>query len=145
MAHAGGRPSKYSEAYCNEAIEFLAQGFSITAFAGEIGVSRETIYAWEREKPEFSDALKIGKAKSALFWERRLQSGDLLGPQITATIFALKNRVADEWRDRVVQEHTGADGGPIKTEDVNARELIERRIAGIASRIGPGGGSQGDQ
>lgn len=39
--------------------------------------------------------------------------------------------------DRVIQEVTGKDGGPIQTEEVNARELIASRIAGIASRLTP--------
>jgi hypothetical protein len=36
------------------------------------------------------------------------------------------------FRDKA--EVTGADGGPPKLEDVSARELIERRIAGLAAR-----------
>lgn len=104
---AGGRPSKYSPAYCNEAIEFLAQGYSITAFAGEIGVNRDTVYEWAEQHPEFSDALKIGKAKTAKYWEDRLRSDDAAGPQVTAAIFALKNRVADEWRDKQEVQHGG--------------------------------------
>lgn len=39
-------------------------------------------------------------------------------------------------------EHTGADGGPIQTEDVSARNLVAERIAGIASRS-PANGSTG--
>lgn len=31
-------------------------------------------------------------------------------------------------------EHSGVDGGPIETKDVSARELIERRVLGLASR-----------
>jgi len=31
-------------------------------------------------------------------------------------------------------EHTGKNGGPIKTEEVGARDRIARRIAGIAER-----------
>lgn len=33
-------------------------------------------------------------------------------------------------------EHTGKDGGPIQTEEVSARDEINRRIAGLASRTG---------
>lgn len=44
------------------------------------------------------------------------------------------------FKDRV--EHTGANGGPIQTEDVtDARERLAGRIAGIASRVGTGGGA----
>lgn len=37
-------------------------------------------------------------------------------------------------------EHTGKDGGPIETADVSARELVDRRISGLAARTS----AQGD-
>lgn len=36
--------------------------------------------------------------------------------------------------ERTASELTGKDGGPIETEDVSARELIGRRILGLAAR-----------
>jgi hypothetical protein len=41
------------------------------------------------------------------------------------------------------QEVTGADGGPIETKDVSARDLLASRIAGLAARGGEGEGSGG--
>lgn len=35
-------------------------------------------------------------------------------------------------------EHSGPDGGPIETKDVTPRELLARRLAGIAARGGEG-------
>lgn len=43
------------------------------------------------------------------------------------------------FKERV--EHTGRDGGPIQTEEINARETILSRITGIASRSGAGSDS----
>lgn len=126
---SAGRPSKYKDAYANEAVEFLARGFSITAFAGEIGVHRDTIYEWAENIPEFSDALKIGKAKGARYWEDRLQSTEAGGPQITAAIFALKNRVAEEWRDKQEHVHEAGDGlaALLRMIDGRTRGLPEGR------------------
>jgi hypothetical protein len=107
-----GRPSKYSEDYLNECIEFMGQGFSLTAFAGHIGVSRDTIYEWERAIPEFSDAVKKARAKRVTCLEGQLL-GMENGPSITARIFALKNACPDEWREKQAVELTGADGGAI--------------------------------
>lgn len=95
-----GRPSKYSEAYCNEVIDFMGQGFSLTAFAGEIGVARSTINVWMQAHPEFSEAVQKGQAKRVQFLERGLLSGDT-GPRVTSHIFALKNAGPEEWRDKV--------------------------------------------
>lgn len=43
-----------------------------------------------------------------------------------------KAKVLGLLTDRV--EHTGADGGPIQTEDVSARDVLFGRIAGLAER-----------
>lgn len=137
---SAGRPSKYSHAYCEEVINVLSEGHSVTAFAGMIGVARSTVFLWAVEHPEFSDALKVGQAKATAYWERILAQVASTGKgNAVAAIFGLKNRAADDWSDKVVTEHTGKDGGPIQTEDVSGRELIAGRIAGIAARVGQEG------
>ena len=104
---AAGRPTKYKEAYCNEVIETMATGLSLTAFAGEIGVSRDTVNEWTRVHPEFSDAVKVGQAKRVKYLERTMLDGEF-GPRVTARIFALKNADPDEWRDKQHSEHSGS-------------------------------------
>lgn len=101
-----GRPSKYHAAYCNEVIETMATGLSLTAFAGEIGVARSTINEWIAEYPDFSEAVKKGQAKRTKYLERRLLDGET-GPRVTSHIFALKNAAPDEWADKQQHEHSG--------------------------------------
>lgn len=130
---AGGRPSKYSPAYCDEVISTLAEGLSVTAFAGRIGVARSTVFKWAEEHPEFSDALKVGQAKATEFWEKALIAiarGD--GGNATAAIFGLKNRAPDDWADKVVNEHSGPGGGPIQTEELSEREVARRLAFALA-------------
>lgn len=116
--HAGGRPTKYRTVYCNEVIECLAEGHSVTAFAGRIGVARSTVFKWAAEIPEFSDALRVGQAKATEHWENILmkvaRDG---GGNATAAIFGLKNRAGDDWSDRTVREITGPDGGAISIKE----------------------------
>jgi hypothetical protein len=47
-----------------------------------------------------------------------------LPPDTTAMIFWLKNRKRDQWRDRVDNEHTGKDGGPIETVTKVERTIV---------------------
>ena len=82
----------------------MATGLSLTAFAGEIGVARSTINEWIDNQPEFSEAVKIAKAKRTLALERGMLSAES-GPAVTARIFALKNADPDEWRDKQHVEH----------------------------------------
>lgn len=101
-----GRPSKFSEAYCNEVVEAMGTGLSLTAFAGQIGVARSTINVWMAEHPDFSEAVKVGTAKRVLYLERRLLDGEI-GPRVTSHIFALKNADPEEWRDKIETHHSG--------------------------------------
>ena len=94
----------------------MGDGFSLTAFAGSIGVSRETVYEWERSIPAFSDAIKRARAGRVFALEKQLLSGDN-GPSVTARIFALKNASPEEWREKQAVELTGKDGGPIETRN----------------------------
>lgn len=107
-----GRPSTYDAKYCDEAIACLTEGHSLAGFAGRIKVSRATIYTWTEQHPEFLDAVKTGQARAIEFWEARLIDMARTGKgNVTAIIFGLKNRAAEEWKDRI--EHTGKDGAPI--------------------------------
>ena len=137
----GGRPSKYDPEYCEQAIAFMSQGYSITAFAGSIQVSRQTVYQWAEDHPEFSDALNVARSASALWWENRLRDvAEKNEGNATAAIFGLKNRAADEWRDKQSHEHSGPDGGAIQTEDVTKRDAdaFTRAVAGLAPEGGEG-------
>lgn len=109
-----GRPTKYKPEYCEEAIRCMGGGYSLTGFAGKIGVSRQTVYEWAEVHPEFSDALNTARAASAAWWEDRAVDIATGGEgNASVVIFGLKNRVADEWRDKNVTEIGGIDGGPI--------------------------------
>ena len=126
-----GRPSLYKPTYCDLVIETMSTGLSLTAFAGEIGVSRETVNEWRRVHPEFSAAVKIGQAKRALVWEQKLMSAGI-GPHVTSTIFALKNIDPDEWRDRHEVAHTHT----VKPTEMTDDELA-RIAAGSRTGIAP--------
>ncbi len=100
-----GRPTKYDPAYCQMVEEIMGQGYSLTAFAGHIGVSKETVYNWTREHPEFLGAVSRARPKRLAQLERQLLAGET-GPKVTAFMFALKNADADEWRDKQSVEST---------------------------------------
>jgi len=108
---AGGRPSKYDKKYCKLAVDFLKDGYSVTALAGKIGVARSTVFKWAEENKEFSDALKTGQALAALWWEETLRDVARSGNgNASAAIFGVKNRSSMEWRDKTEHDHTSSDG-----------------------------------
>lgn len=124
-----GRPSKYEPRFCQMVIEHMSDGASMTSFAAEIGVARSTINEWMAAHPEFSEAIKIAKAKCAAWWERLGRQGAQGGEvNPTLVIFGLKNMAADDWREKQELEHTSPDGSmsPTRIElvapDVNAKD-----------------------
>lgn len=111
-----GRPTKYRPEYCDELILDGMSGYSLTAFAGLIGVARSTINEWMGEFPEFSEAVKKHQAVRTRFLEGGLMAAPD-GPKVTSRIFALKNADPDGWRDKVIQEHTGGIAVTISQTD----------------------------
>ena len=111
------RPSKYKEAYCDLVIEHMSEGASLTSFAAEIGVARSSINEWMEHNPEFSEAVKIAKAKCSAWWERvGRQNAVNGGGNATLVIFGLKNMAPDEWREKQELLHTGDADNPVVTE-----------------------------
>ena len=116
-----GRPSSYDPKFCDMVVEDMGQGYSLTAFAGLIGVNRSTITEWMNAHPEFSAAVTRGKAARLRNWEQvalsmRMNGGGPGGA--TITVFGLKNMGGDEWSDTQRHEVTGKDGAPLKAETV---------------------------
>lgn len=108
-----GRPSKYKEVYCNEVIQHMAEGASLTAFAGDIGVARSTINQWMEDHPEFSEAVHVAKAKCAAWWERagrNIAIGNGGPGAATLAVFGMKNMAPDDWRDKQEVDHSSSDG-----------------------------------
>jgi hypothetical protein len=119
-----GRPSDYRPEYCDMIVEKARElGLSVTAFAGLIGVSRESVYAWMKAHSEFSDACSRAKSARVLWWELKL-GRSRKGAEVTASIFALKNADPVEWRDVRHTEHT---------HTLDAATLSDAQLYAIAS------------
>lgn len=106
-----GRPTKYKPEYCDAVIQHMENGASITSFAASIDVARSTINEWISKHPEFSDAVKIAKAKCAAWWESLGRNNAISGDgNATLVIFGLKNMAAEDWREKHNLDHTSSDG-----------------------------------
>lgn len=106
----------------------MAAGYSMTAYAGHIGVSRGTLNVWMAESLEFLEAVSRAKAKCLLAWEQkglRVADNGGTGGQSTLIVFGLKNMGGDEWFDK--QEHTlaGPNRGPIQSISLLTNDPVE--------------------
>lgn len=97
-----GRPTIYQTKYCQKIIDWMADGYSISSFAGKIGVGERTIYDWVKKYEEFSQSIKIGRTKSILYWEQigmKGMNGEIPHFNATVWIFNMKNRLG--WADKL--------------------------------------------
>lgn len=113
-----GRPSLYDPAYCEQVVEHMAEGASLTSFAAEISVARSTINEWMEQHAEFSEAVRKGKAKCAAWWEKAGRTIALTGGgpgAATLVVFGMKNMGKDDWSDATKVDHTSSDGSMAPT------------------------------
>ena len=130
-----GRPTKYSDEIQAKADAYVDGGFAevgdvvprLAGLAVEIGLTRETLYQWQKEKPRFSDTL----ARLRWLQERLSLNGGLKG-DMNSTI--VKLLLANHgYSDKLEQAHTSPDGSmtptvdPTKLSDAALQELINAR------------------
>lgn len=107
----------------------MGRGYSLTAVAGMIGVSKDAIYDWIRAHSDFSDAVSRAKPGRLTALETKLLTSRK-GAQTTAAIFALRNADPDEWRDVKHQEHS---------HSVRVETLSDAQLYAIAAQSAPDG------
>lgn len=118
------RPTDYKPEFCQEAKTLCENGATDEELAEAFEVSVRSIYRWKANYPEFCQALKTGKEVADERVERSLYAkavgytfdsekvfqfqGQIVRtpvkehvpPDTTAAIFWLKNRRAENWRDK---------------------------------------------
>ncbi|MCK9591856.1 MAG: helix-turn-helix domain-containing protein [Methanoregula sp.] len=158
LTMAGRKPRYDPKRHPAIALSVSRKGKTNPEIADALGIVESTLAEWRKKYPEFSDALKEGKAEAdskveaSLF--QRANGYDLdvvetteypnggvqvkktkkhIPPDTTAQIFWLKNRRPDEWRDRQQLEHSGPEGGPILLNNLSDEE-VERRAREILAK-----------
>lgn len=148
-----GRPSSYRPEYAEQARKLCELGATDKDLADFFEVAISTVSLWKTKHPEFSEALKVGKAAADDRVENSLyhravgytfdavkifqHQGQVIEapyrehvpPDVTAQIFWLKNRRKAEWRDKIDHELAGKDGGAI--------EVIKRVVVDNARNSDP--------
>lgn len=142
-----GRPKKYDPKYCKEIVNWMARGFSIMSFAGKIGVDERTIYYWVAKYPDLNQAIKIGKAKSVLFWERVGMlglMGKIQGFSAVTWIFQMKNRWG--WSDKlsVDLDNTSSEIEKENQPKETSIQTMQRLVAKYGRQIPPASNLQKD-
>lgn len=139
-----GRKSKYKQEYATQAFKIASLGATDYEMAIFFEISLETLNQWRIRHKKFSDAVYAGKdapdqrVVRSLYQRAVGYSYDAVKifmpanaddpvvvpytehvpPDPGAAKNWLCNRLPEQWRDKQTHEHTGKDGGPIRS-DVN--------------------------
>src|SRR5262245_43816246 len=95
----------------------VATGLSAEAAAAKIGISARSLFYWQREHPEFLQAIQEGRQKALLWWEERalaLASGEPGNTQIVALALKNRSRAAHGWNNDAVQVEHSVSTEPAK-------------------------------
>jgi hypothetical protein len=118
-----GRPSKYKPEFCDLVVQQMSQGYSAEACAGDMDISKETLYRWIREIPEFCDAVGRGMSLGRKFWEKIGIAGTLGQIQrfnSSTYMFLMRNRFGYNENPADTQR------AQITETQENVEELLER-------------------
>ncbi len=129
-----GRPTKYEKQFCAVVIGVGELGGWLSEMAEACDVHRNTMDEWARAHPEFLEALMRAQQKAQAWFEREGREG-LKAERFNAPLWQkqMSSRHRSEYTER--SEITGANGGPIKTEDttLDATKLSTSALAEIAA------------
>jgi len=131
-----GRPTKYRKDFPERAERLFSKGATSAEVSKALKVQISTLYDWADKKPEFSEAVRRGKAVADELMEQALfkrgvgfshpdthfssYEGEITAtsftrhypPDTNACIFWLKNRKPKEWRDAHDLSVTTLNGMP---------------------------------
>lgn len=102
-----GRPTKYTDDMPQRVLDLMAEGASIAVVARELGVCKDTIYAWEKDesKAAFSDAIKRGRELSEAWWSERGRL-ELYNSKFNHVLWYMNMKNRFGWSDKVEQKDT---------------------------------------
>lgn len=127
-----GRPSKYDPAICAKVIEWGKQGKSREWICASLDIVVQTMANYERQYPEFLEAMERSGLLAQQWWEDAGQNG-MLEKSIDASIYSrsMAARFPNKWREN---RHITLEQPDISHLD---REQTEQGIAVLHMLLTP--------
>jgi hypothetical protein len=122
------------DAMCEE----LCAGGTLTAIAKRLEVNIASLLAWIEADPNRSARTRESRVKSAQMWDEKAETVLVDAADLFELAKARELAQHYRWRakavapreygDKVTQEHTGAEGGPITVASVNLKGLSDDEL-----------------
>ena len=122
--HAGGRPSKLTDAVIESLGKYITEGLTFALACQKSGISYITFRNWRiaavqpdasPELVKFLYTVTRAETEARLVLERRLINEARHGDW-RCNHLVLRTRYPEDWADKTRHEHTGPGGGPIQTQ-----------------------------
>ena len=131
-----GRPSRYDAAYCERVLELAAEGCGKAEIAAALSVSRETLNAWIKARPEFREAMSRAKELEYAWWLAAGRKGQFVKTWNAASwALQMRNRFGARFRDRSSQHRGEEPKDAMNAERI--RDELERKLSRIADAGAP--------
>lgn len=144
-----GRPSDYSEELAEAICEAIIDGKSLRRFCAQPHMpNRSTVFRWLEQHEDFATKYTRARRLQSEFLDDLVQ--DTADESTPETAAADRVKIAAyQWRasklapkkygDRVLNEHSGPDGGPIETKDVTDLDRA-KALAALLAKVKAGKG-----
>jgi len=134
-----GRPTKFTPATVGKFCRAVADGLPYKSAAAAAGISHETVCQWQRQFPEFSDAVQLALAKAEVALVRLIRRAAAKG-NWKASAWLLERRYPERWgrRDRLHAQITtpgGPGGTPIPAEIKTKEPFDEKGFMAVAREL----------
>lgn len=122
-----GRPTKYFPELDDWVIWLGNRGYSLKQISAMMGVSHETLYAWARENPSFSEALAHAREGAQSWWET-IGQASLFSRDFNTFVW---NKIVSNRFRRDYTDQKGLPYDPNKAQD----EMVVEGVLEIDPRL----------
>lgn len=140
-----GAPSSYTPEKADEICARLSKGEPLSVICSDEHMpSFQTVYNWEKRYPEFLEASTRAREVGTHYLAHdsiRIADDTTIDPQHKRIMVDTRLRLIGKWNrreygDKITQEHSGPDGGPIQTASWvgEAPDDLLRQVASLKAK-----------
>lgn len=132
--------------------EDIAAGKSLTAISADLKVHVSSLLEWVEGDPQRLARTREARSRSARLWDERAEqviyaAADKFELEKAKELahhyrWRAKAIAPKDYGDKVTQEHTGKDGGPITMAAVNLKGLSDAELEQMQTLLGKAEGGQ---
>lgn len=127
----------YHPDMCDHIIRLMAQGHSVSAVAGFLGIAKDTLFTWVNQREALAHAVRIGQGLRVAFLEKLGREYAEIGNHAGVTWCNYMLRSADQtYRNSgpLIEQHVSVTNAPVVVEFNNevrgALDELAARLAG---------------